>query len=888
MASPTTRAWIVLPALLSLAYAIAVVIAAWRAPEKGFQAFTGHRVVYVAPGGRAEAAGLREGDVIRAIDGVPVASTFDYAYRVLVREPGERVVLGVDRAAGDSGSRLPPARETIAIELGPAPPPWSALVATLLAAVLLVLGLVARIGRPGELVARRFYRTAVMYAMVYVGALSWSRLLVHPVLALVFLVALFAAPKLAIDLSLELPHRIAAPWLRRATLAIAVGLGGACGIAVAVAIYDFQTGGGDRALPWIEGTIAAQCAVIPIYTGVALWYQLRAHREAHGTARAQLRWLLFGQALCGLPALAAIPVAALDLDRFLIAGYQPFAGAVGILWFVAYGLAVMRIRLADVDALIKSSLGYAVATGAAALVYVGVVLAAGWLTELAVGDAGPWAHLAAGIVAALAFGPLRARVTRWIDRRFFRDRRHYVEALRRASESLARLREPAVLARELVAQVVEAVRAEKGALYLHGAGGWTIAHAVGELPAEPIAPADGIAVPIVGDNTRDVAAMLVLGPRRSGDLYSSEDRDLLGALAGQLATVLANARAYGTIVQKTEEIRELRDRLADENQFLRERIAAATGGATLAGDSAAVRELGRMVELVAKSDASVLLLGESGTGKGLLARLVHATSPRAEQAFLHVDCGAIAAGVFESELFGHERGAFTGATKLRRGPIELADGGTLFLDEIGELPLELQPKLLRVLEERCVMRVGATQPVAVDVRIIVATNRDLESMTKRGAFREDLYFRLRVVELVVPPLRARRADLPALCAQLLPRAAKRCGRPVRSLAPDALDAMARYNWPGNVRELANVLERALVMGEGEITAAELELPAIEIAEPVAEPAEPAPHDVVMEDIERRRLTAALREADGNQSHAAKALGMPRTTFINKLRRHGLL
>jgi DNA-binding NtrC family response regulator len=261
---------------------------------------------------------------------------------------------------------------------------------------------------------------------------------------------------------------------------------------------------------------------------------------------------------------------------------------------------------------------------------------------------------------------------------------------------------------------------------------------------------------------------------------------------------------------------------------------------------------------------------------------------------MHVDCGAIAASVFESELFGHERGAFTGATRLRRGPIELANGGTLFLDEIGELPLELQPKLLRVLEERVVMRVGGTAPVAVDVRIVAATHRNLEEMVAKGEFREDLYFRLRVVEVTVPPLRARRADLPELCGALLPRAAKRAGRPVRALSQDAMARMMGYGWPGNVRELENVLERALVLGEGpELVADDLELsdraPAIEPTEEEAFAGTDAkPHDAVMDDIERRRLTAALAAANGNQSTAAKALGMPRTTFINKLRRHGLL
>jgi transcriptional regulator with GAF, ATPase, and Fis domain len=886
-----SRWLIVAPAALALAYAIAVVIAAWRAPDKGFQAFTGPRVAHVDAGGRAEVAGLRVDDVIVTIDGTPVTSTLDYSARVLARAPGEVVVFGITRHGE---------RRDIRIDLGVSPPPWSALVATALATILLVLGLIARIGRPDDVTARRFYMSTILYATLYCGTLSWPRLIVHPVLAIVFLAALFAGPKLALDLALEFPQAATRTTRRlsRGVGAINTLLGIGCAAGLVLAITDYRSGAGDRGLVAMVAIIAAQIAFIPLYSVLAIVFQVRAQRDAVGARRAQLRWLIFWQAIGAVPVLAAIPFAVANLGRFFIDGYQPFIVAVAIVWFVAYGVVVLHYRLADVDALIQSSLGYTITTGAAILLYIGVVLAAGWLTELLVGDVGLLPHLVAGLTAAATFGPLRARVGTWLDRRFFRDRRHYVEALRRAGESLARLREPADLAHEAVAQVVDAVRAERGALYVRDRDGWTIAHAVGEMPAEPHAPADGIAVPVSTDDpaTGDPVAQLVLGPRKSGDLYSSQDRDLLGALASQLAVALANARAFGTIANlsrtletQNTEIRGLRDRLEDENRLLRQRAEAATEGATLVGDSHAIRELAKTLELVARADSSVLVLGESGTGKGLLARLIHASSSRAEGPFLRVDCGAIAASVFESELFGHERGAFTGATRLRRGPIELADGGTLVLDEIGELPLELQPKLLRVLETHAVVRVGSTQPVAVDVRIIAATNRKLDTMVARGEFREDLYFRLRVLDITVPPLRNRLADLPALVESLLPRVARRCGHAPRAVTPDALDRMAAYSWPGNVRELENVLERALVLGEGPITASDLDLADRPVPPELLETPDPSiPHDAVMEDIERRRLTNALRDAAGNQSTAAKALGMPRTTFINKLRRYGLL
>ena len=891
--------WIVAPAVLALAYAIAVVVAAWRAPQKGFLAFTGHRVAYVEVGGIADRAGLVTGDVITAIDGAPVTSTFDYAARVLGRAPGETVTLTVrgepvTTPTGRFGERVTTADSSrdILLALGASPPPWSALIATLLAGVLLALGVIARVGRPGDVLARKFYRASIIYAMVYVGALSWTHLVIHPVLAIVFLASLFAGPKLALDLALELTRAPARAW-SRATNILSIVLGTACAAGLALALVDYGEGGGDRGLRIMVAAIAIQCASVPLYTGIALAFQIREHRVATGARRAQLRWLIFGQAISAIPGFAAIPAAAAGLGPFLVDRYQPFVVAIAVLWFVSYGVAVLQVRLADIDALIESSLGYTITTGAAVVVYLCVVLAAGWITGWVVGDAGPWPHLAAGVTAAITFGPLRARVGAWLDRRFFRDRHHYVVALRRAGESLARLREPAELAREAVLQVVDAVHAERGALYMRDdTGAWQLAF--GDLIADAD---DQLSVPVQLGQAHAPLAKLVLGPRKSGDLYSSQDRDLLAALASQLAIAFANARAFGTIAElsrtletQNSEIRTLRDRLEDENRLLRQRAEAATEGATLVGESRAIRELGRTIELVARSDSSVLVLGESGTGKGLLARLIHAGSPRAEGPFLRVDCGALAASVFESELFGHERGAFTGATRLRRGPIELADGGTLVLDEIGELPLDLQPKLLRVLEERAVRRVGATTPVAVDVRIIAATNRKLEAMVAAGEFREDLYFRLRVVEIVVPPLRQRLVDLPALCASLLPRAARRCGRAVKPIAASALERMAAYAWPGNVRELENVLERALVLGDGiEITAADLELADRPAPPELLEPRDASvPHGAIMEDIERRRLTNALRDAAGNQSTAAKALGMPRTTFINKLRRYGLL
>ena len=349
--------------MLALAYAIAVVVAAWRAPQKGFLAFTGHRVVHVEVGGIADRAGLVTGDVITAIDGAPVTSTFDYAARVLGRVPGETVTLTLDDA------------RDVRLALGASPPPWSALIATLLAGVLLALGVIARVGRPGDVLARKFYRASIIYAMVYVGALSWTHLVIHPVLAIVFLASLFAGPKLALDLALELTPAPARAW-SRATNLLSLVLGTACAAGLVLALVDYSHGGGDRGLQIMVAAIAIQCASVPLYTGIALAFQIREHRVATGARRAQLRWLIFGQAISAIPGLAAIPAAAAGLGPFLVERYQPFVVAIAVLWFVSYGVAVLQVRLADIDALIESSLGYTITTGAAAVVYICVVLAA--------------------------------------------------------------------------------------------------------------------------------------------------------------------------------------------------------------------------------------------------------------------------------------------------------------------------------------------------------------------------------------------------------------------------------------------------------------------------------------------------------------------------------
>jgi two-component system response regulator FlrC len=315
-------------------------------------------------------------------------------------------------------------------------------------------------------------------------------------------------------------------------------------------------------------------------------------------------------------------------------------------------------------------------------------------------------------------------------------------------------------------------------------------------------------------------------------------------------------------------------RLAAENELLRARVDEAGSGVVWGPET---RGLLALLERAAASDATVLVSGESGTGKEVAARTLHRLSRRSAGPFLCVNCAALSAGLLESELFGHERGAFTGADRLRKGRFELAEGGTLLLDEVSEIDLNLQAKLLRVLQERAFERVGSSQPRRADVRVIATTNRDLPTEVAKGRFREDLYYRLNVLPVRMPPLRERRGEIPALADHFLARHRKR-------LAAGAMERLCAYGWPGNVRELANVIERAAVLSPGDEIASDLLAPWLE------GPArgEPGVVGVSLETVERRAIEENLRANGGNREKTARQLGITSRTLRDKLKRWRLL
>jgi formate hydrogenlyase transcriptional activator len=504
-------------------------------------------------------------------------------------------------------------------------------------------------------------------------------------------------------------------------------------------------------------------------------------------------------------------------------------------------------------------------------------------------------------------------------------------ALLAVSEAIVMYRDPAVLFRELAGRLHTVMQFDGLALVLHEAASNTMRMHLLET-SDPISP-PVLAFPVEEDPAgwvwraqkpliTSTAAELErwpgfverLGPfgvhsfcwlplttaqRKLGTLafvskqpsaYVSTDVEFMQIVANQVAVAIDNALAF-------QEIAALKDLLFKEKVYLEEEVRTEHNFEEIVGQSAALLKVLKEVETVAPTGSTVLIRGESGTGKELIARALHDLSPRRERTFVKLNCAAIPTGLLESELFGHEKGAFTGAIAQKVGRFELAHRGTLFLDEVGDIPLELQPKLLRVLQEQEFERLGSTKTINVDVRLVAATNRDLAAMAADGRFRSDLYYRLNVFPIVLPPLRERSDDIPPLVRHFTQRFARRMGRRIETIPSAVMDALVRYPWPGNIRELQNVIERAVILSAGtalQVPLGDLQIAAHAAAElPAATPTPQPPQSgsaVTLAEAERKHILAALRATGwvlGGPKGAAALLGMKRSMLYWKMKKLGI-
>ena len=566
------------------------------------------------------------------------------------------------------------------------------------------------------------------------------------------------------------------------------------------------------------------------------------------------------------------------------------------------------------------------------------------------------------LLFVLALDAARSRIQRALDRRFSRSKSQLDKTLEQMSQAVSQLVDPPVLAQRLLATVSDALGIGRGAIYLRSSDspGVCLAASQGETPplnqllddaplvevmrngtglqCDALTPGPGtpaqrqlrhlggeIAQPLMTDG--ELTAILVLGPKDTP--FRAEDWALLSAFAQITSVALESAASHKAIELLNQDLQTKVDKIAEQQRRIlalqtqlhrRAKVepppkkpetpltmvkpdtdaAVLPNAGGIVGSSPVLRQLLTLVRKVAATDAVVLLRGESGTGKELLARAVHETSPRADQPYVKVHCAALSASLLESELFGHVKGAFTGAHKDKVGRFELANGGTLFLDEIGDISLEVQTKLLRVLQEKTIERVGSSDPMRVDVRIIAATHQNLETLIRQGRFREDLFYRLNVFPIQVPPLRDRCEDIPELALFFIRLSALRCKKNVTQIDDDALALLKACTWPGNIRQLENVIERAVVIAEAE-TLTLLDMPA-ELFQPEGNTAgaidsasaptemETAPASSFRSErdrFEREQVERALDAAGGNKSEAARILGIARSTLISRMKKLGL-
>jgi len=728
-------------------------------------------------------------------------------------------------------------------------------------------------------------------------------------------------------------------------------------------------------LGWIKGLAVAYIGLSLLVLVLCIVCLNASYQSAMNRAeRSQTYWILLASWLAILPISYLLWSAYWEPARFGLNSAAWPMYLVSLLYTMAYALSITRYKLLQVEEIYNRSKMYVLVSLGMSLLCTGVLVGTSLLIgeRLLTDQASRGAPVAVGLAIAIAavIGVTRDRFQRAIDRRFNREKYQFDQAMQKMNLAVGQLVDRGTLGHRLLEAAAEILRLEWGAIYLAegAAQPFQLAAWHGPEPDERTLPRDNplierlkidsilraphaIALSAASDPATDtmialggeiarsleadgeLVGLMVLGPKRSGLPYEDEEVAFLGALGSVAMLALHSAGIQQTLERLNLELRDKVEKIAEQQRrilLLQDQLTdRKTHGdriglpgpvdpevfAEIRGSSLAVRRMLEMARKVATSHSAVLIRGESGTGKELLAEAIHAASPRAARPFVQVHCAALSQGLLESELFGHVKGAFTDAMRDRVGRFEQADGGTLFLDEIGDISLEVQTKLLRVLQEMAFERVGSSQTIAVDVRIIAATHQDLEALIRQGRFREDLFYRLNVIPIRTPSLRERKEDIFELAVHFLGRHAERIGRAVGHIDDDAVEALMAYDWPGNIRELENTIERAVVLCEGpaltlddlatEIRQTGRRRPRLATSPTTSSRRRSTSRALVSTfdsnsstrdagdgepealAFERHRLVDALEQARGNKSEAARLLGLPRSTFFSKLKKHGL-
>ena len=860
------------------------------------------------------------------------------------------------------------------------------------------VGALAFWARPFDRQARLFFAMCIVALGGFVGGYHWWMIAGNMWLTVPFMVCAMLVPVVTFHFFMIYPEpkRMLARHPFQGLLAIYAVPGASTCALVALAIHSAWIVDHSSADGYQESLLLVLNEGISIYMGIAAAYFLATVMALAGSffttrnpiLHSQVKWILWAAVAATLPVGYSLSLAYFQKEKFALgAASVPMFLASG-LFMLAYAVGILRHKLMLVDEILSRGMVYYILNLAVTIGF-SLAIAAGSLASM-YQHAHAARHapvvIALVVVAALLLNWCRDRLQRLIDRKFFREKFQLDKALQRMNHAADGMGDPNALAQRMLASCRDLLGVDRAALYLRepSSGVFRLIAADGIERAPFSFSTDAELLGLLHEDTNlqrldadsgqsqsqlllrqldvelvhalevegHLAGALFLGAKRNGASYTAEDLALLTSLGQITSVALHSARVHEAAARLNEELLLKVEKITDQQRLIsmlqseitsRQQVEAPTEAVAfrrelIKGSSPAIARVLDTVRKVSSSQSSVLIRGESGTGKELLAAALHDNSARRNGPMIGVHCGALSPGLLESELFGHVKGSFTGAHRDKIGRFEMAQGGTLFLDEIGDISLETQIKLLRVLQEREFEPVGGVRSVQVDVRLIAATHQNLEKLILEGKFREDLFYRLNVISILLPPLRERADDIIELALYFLNQAADRAGKRITHLSESAIDALKRYPWPGNIRELENAIERSVVMAEEqEITLHDL--PAVIVAysgrparetnrvletksvtpsplttsavplshlplSPVtgrqstsASPRKAPPGEFTLPRStgnsssaelppERLALQEALTKAGGNKAKAARLLGIPRSTFFSRMKKFG--